>query len=50
MKLRNVGMVVTQGQLQGIYTSKSKWTHWPEDVALIDAASRRYQENVVAGA
>ena len=50
MKLRNLGVVVTEGQLQAIFGPKSKWSEWPSDAGLAAAAAGRYRANVVAGA
>ena len=50
MKLRNIGVLVTAGQLQGVFTPMSKWARWPSDAGLAAAAASRYDSNVVAGA
>ena len=49
-KLRNIGVLVTAGQLQGVFTPMSKWARWPSDAGLAAAAASRYDSNVVAGA
>ena len=49
MKLRNIGVVLVEGQLQGVYTDKSKWAAWHVDPAIEASVVQRQQRNVVAG-
>ncbi len=50
VKLRNIGVVVVSGQLQGIFTDKSKWMACSMDPALERDVVERCRNNVVAGA
>ena len=49
MKLRNIGVIVVEGQLQGVFTDKSKWSSWSLEPVLEATAVQRHQRNVVAG-
>ena len=50
VKLRNIGVVVVSGQLQGIFTDKSKWMACSMEPALERDVVERCRNNVVAGA
>ena len=49
MKLRNIGVLVTGGQLQGTFGTMTKWSRLPSDTGLSATADIRYKDNVVAG-
>ena len=50
VKLRNIGVVVVNGQLQGVYTERSRWAACSMEPALERAVVERSRGNVVSGA
>ncbi|GAB4820360.1 hypothetical protein N2152v2_007406 [Parachlorella kessleri] len=49
IKLRNIGLRVVQGQLQGYFTRTSKWAPWQEEQGAVAAYLHRVEHNEVAG-
>ena len=50
MKLRNVGVVVVCGQLQAVFTDRSKWAACSMEPAIEASVVERYRKQIVAGA